>query len=50
MTLSDGVIQSMKWPTIELRYGVDRAGNDVPSAPQAQMVSTRSAWSFILDL
>jgi hypothetical protein len=26
------------------------AGNDVPSAPQAQMVSTRSAWSFILDL
>jgi predicted ATP-grasp superfamily ATP-dependent carboligase len=29
MTLSDGVIQSLKWPTIEVRYGVDRAGNDV---------------------
>ncbi|MEY2473246.1 MAG: hypothetical protein QOK28_2575 [Actinomycetota bacterium] len=29
MTLSDGVIESMKWPTIEVRYGVDRAGNDV---------------------
>lgn len=29
MILNDGVIQSMKWPTIELRYGVDRGGNDV---------------------
>ncbi|MEY2419617.1 MAG: hypothetical protein QOG90_2297 [Actinomycetota bacterium] len=29
MTLTDGVIESMKWPTIEVRYGVDRAGNDV---------------------
>jgi predicted ATP-grasp superfamily ATP-dependent carboligase len=29
MLLSDGVIQSLQWPTIEVRYGVDRAGNDV---------------------
>lgn len=29
MLLADGVIQSMRWPTIEARYGVDRAGNDV---------------------
>jgi predicted ATP-grasp superfamily ATP-dependent carboligase len=29
MMLSDGVIESMKWPAIELRYGVDRGGNDV---------------------
>ncbi|HVT77138.1 MAG TPA: PAC2 family protein [Acidimicrobiales bacterium] len=29
MLLSDGVIQSVKWPTIEVRYGVDRGGNDV---------------------
>lgn len=29
MVLTDGVIQSMQWPTIEVRYGVDRGGNDV---------------------
>jgi predicted ATP-grasp superfamily ATP-dependent carboligase len=29
MILSDGVIQSLKWPAIEVRYGVDRGGNDV---------------------
>lgn len=29
MLLSDGVIQALRWPTIEARYGVDRAGNDV---------------------
>src|SRR3954470_19620279 len=29
MMLSDGVIDSMQWPTIEMRYGVDRGGNDV---------------------
>jgi predicted ATP-grasp superfamily ATP-dependent carboligase len=29
MVLSDGVIQSLRWPSIELHYGVDRAGNDV---------------------
>jgi predicted ATP-grasp superfamily ATP-dependent carboligase len=29
MQLADGVIQSLKWPAIEVRYGVDRAGNDV---------------------
>ena len=29
MQLVDGVIESMKWPTIEARYGVDRGGNDV---------------------
>jgi predicted ATP-grasp superfamily ATP-dependent carboligase len=29
MMLSDGVIESMKWPTIEVRCGVDGAGNDV---------------------
>ena len=29
MVLSDGVIQSIKWPSIEVRYGVDRGGNDV---------------------
>lgn len=29
MILEDGVIQSLRWPTIEMRYGVDRGGNDV---------------------
>ncbi len=29
MILNDGVIQSLRWPTIEVRYGVDRGGNDV---------------------
>lgn len=29
MILTDGVIESMKWPSIEVRYGVDRGGNDV---------------------
>ncbi len=29
MMLSDGVIQALRWPTIEMRYGVDRGGNDV---------------------
>lgn len=29
MILADGVIQSLSWPTIEVRYGVDRGGNDV---------------------
>jgi predicted ATP-grasp superfamily ATP-dependent carboligase len=29
MLLSDGVIQSLQWPSIEVRYGVDHAGNDV---------------------
>ncbi len=29
MTLTDGVIESLQWPTIEVRYGVDRGGNDV---------------------
>jgi predicted ATP-grasp superfamily ATP-dependent carboligase len=29
MMLADGVIESMKWPAIEVRYGVDRGGNDV---------------------
>ncbi|MBA2609229.1 MAG: PAC2 family protein [Actinobacteria bacterium] len=29
MILNDGVIQSLRWPTIEMRYGVDRSGNDV---------------------
>jgi predicted ATP-grasp superfamily ATP-dependent carboligase len=29
MLLADGVIQSLRWPTIEVRYGVDRGGNDV---------------------
>lgn len=29
MILEDGVIQSIRWPTIEVRYGVDRGGNDV---------------------
>lgn len=29
MILTDGVIESMRWPTIEVRYGVDRGGNDV---------------------
>jgi predicted ATP-grasp superfamily ATP-dependent carboligase len=29
MMLADGVIESMKWPTIEVRYGVDGGGNDV---------------------
>ncbi|MDP1794541.1 MAG: PAC2 family protein [Acidimicrobiales bacterium] len=29
MVLTDGVIESMRWPAIEVRYGVDRGGNDV---------------------
>ncbi len=29
MVLVEGVIQSLTWPSIEVRYGVDRAGNDV---------------------
>ncbi len=29
MVLVEGVIQSLTWPTIEMRYGVDHAGNDV---------------------
>lgn len=29
MVLSDGVIQSLRWPTIEALHGVDGAGNDV---------------------
>ncbi|HUR77343.1 MAG TPA: PAC2 family protein [Acidimicrobiales bacterium] len=29
MMLADGVIQSLRWPSIEVRHGVDRAGNDV---------------------
>lgn len=29
MVLTDGVIEALRWPTIELRYGVDRAGNDI---------------------
>ncbi|MEY2397575.1 MAG: hypothetical protein QOJ00_749 [Actinomycetota bacterium] len=29
MMLEDGVIQSLRWPAIEVRYGVDRGGNDV---------------------
>lgn len=29
MVLTDGVIESLRWPTIEVRYGVDRGGNDV---------------------
>ncbi len=29
MLLTDGVIEALRWPTIEVRYGVDRSGNDV---------------------